>query len=433
MFYDHLGNYNAVFFLSSALVCTGICAMFLIPWLVPAPLYFLDKDLLLSVDDHIETLYDSDGQYDMSYVDEQKLADLFGKKKARNLLLERASLRNSCASTRASSFVLFSIVSEDQHRDISTYTSRQELAFTSGANTPLKGTPSTRRRHFDSESRASMYSLRQSSISVDHSDLHAGQDSVDPEHAVIPLIHREIALETVEEGNELERKVSCEETKPRVEIDSAEKIQANELPEEAFSVEYDNEKDRTSWTSDSNNSLKSSGTQLSQGTVDSGYYDSAWMSSSDVDTRLSVENFIANNEKLPTDIIYRSYSWNNVSAVTSNQPTFTSISEEYIDYVEDKDFASTKDIFINSSELGNYSNTEAEYVVEAEILETVPEMVEVSSKERLPDFQKIADLDYLDDIYSLQVEKVFDEAEEYIRDKYDTCFDLKDNFRETVV
>lgn len=358
MIYDLVGSYHPVFFLSSGLVCTGICLMFAVPWLVPVATHEDDREELEAYDELSESFDDSEEHFDMSYVDEKKMANLFVKKKGRNLLQDMPSLRNSLLSTRASSFVLFSIVSEDQHRDISAYTSRQELSLLSGTNTPVRGTPSIRRRHFsDLESRTSMYSLRQSAISVAQSEQHLGQDNGETEHTGVPF---ESALETVQEVVEPERKVSCEEKRssqelepsPVVQIvveeipsgsgaeDSSSTLGSQELSTDApersscQTIESPENKRRTSWNSASNDSLKSSGSQLSEVTIDSGYGDEAWRSSSEIDSSYKVHNFIDNDE-LYVDVIPRSMSCTNMSMSVHHPSLTASTSQDYIDHGND--------------------------------------------------------------------------------------------------
>lgn len=447
MIYDRLGNYNVVFFLSSGLVCIGICLMFAVPWLVPASLPEGVKEIELD-DDYCESFDESEEDYDMSYVDEKKVANLFGRKKVHNLLLDRSSLRNSLLSTRASSFVLFSIVSDDQHRDISTYTSRQELSsMLSGANTPIRGTPGNRRRHLDFESRTSMYSLRQSSLSVVNSEHHGVQENGETEHSGTPF---EMALDTVQEVTEVERKVSrddrktctqkakapasveiviedtdsisvaketkntsvAEETENSSVAEQTKNTSVAEEPENTSVAEetkntsvaedttnnkdyivderkclsseiYEEEEEvkRTSSKSDSKNSLKSSGIQSSDGTIDSGFGGEAWRSSSDVDSSYTIGQFI-DNDKLCADVIPRSYSWNDVSATTQHQLPPTSNSQEYIDY-ERVDFQKCSYAGTSASDLDwDYSHTDGQYIEETET-QTVSEMKEQSRVERV--------------------------------------------------
>jgi hypothetical protein len=308
--------------------------MFLIPWVTPPTLtqFEYEKQVLLSEND-IEKYHQDEKQYDMSYIDEQKLADLFGKKRGVDLLLERnrSQLDSNYTTSRPPSFVLFTIVSDEHPRDISAYTSRQELAFNSGTTTPLRGTPgTTRRRYHDLESHTSMYSLRHSLTDVTHVQHEAETPENDcTEYAAIHLIQKDVTLETVEEVNEGERKISSEE-KQSSQID-IEITEANELtPDEdsAPSVtEEENSLRSSSWCpTDSNGSWKNY-SQSSAATIDSGYEEctdtstndgklapeSVWI---DTETRYSIDNLTEGEKTEPVKDLYYSKSCNDITKLS---------------------------------------------------------------------------------------------------------------------
>lgn len=277
MFYDFLGNYNVVFFVSSGLVCVGICITFIVPWLTPPNLskFNYDKQTLLSIESDIDKCHEDEKRYDMSYVDEQKIAHLISQKKGVNHLLERnRSLLDFGSTSRPSSFILFNIVSDEHRHDISAYTSRQELAFLSGTTTPLRDTPgTTRRRYNDVDSRTSMYSLRQSCADVTHSEVLGNTDCA--EHTAVILK----PLETVEEVNEGERKISRQEKQSsELYIDVELKEEASEDVEKVSSE--GEERSLSSSFSDSDESWKRS-SQSTADTIDSGYVEYADTSSKD--------------------------------------------------------------------------------------------------------------------------------------------------------
>lgn len=463
MFYDFLGNYNVVFFVSSGLVCAGICITFVVPWLTPPTLskFDYDKQVLLSIEDDIDKYHEDDKRYDMSYVDEQKLADLLSQKKGINHLFERnRSLLDFGSVSRPSSFILFNIVSDEHRHDISAYTSRQELAFISGTTTPLRGTPgTTRRRYNDVESHTSMYSLRQSFADVTHAETPVNIDCA--EHTAVTLI----PLETVEEVNEGERKISPQE-KQSSELSEETKEQAREDVEKLAA--QGEERGSSSSFSDSDESWKSSSHSTAD-TIDSGYVEYPHTSSckdklsttsvwDDNNTRHSADNLIDHEKsELSKSLVY-SYSCSDVTElpvlsyiVTNPKNAWDVTSVESIDkqsYVESIDNPSG--CYVYENELVTYlesphkDSEDSRSQVKTEKLcwstkeedGNLSEMVEIVNAEK-----KSIEGSKDEDMFSSLAEDILElevGGTEYLK-SYQTNYSLKNgylyggNYRETVV
>ena len=373
MFYDFLGNYNVVFFVSSGLVCAGTCLTFVVPWLTPPDLgKYGDKQVLLSIEEDINRCHEDEKRYDMSYVDEEKLAELLTRKKGLNQLLERNRSQLDFSSvSRPCSFVLFNIVSDDHPHDISAYTSRQELAFISGTTTPLRGTPgAARRRYNDVESYMSMHSLRQSFADVTHADAPGNSECV--EHIAVPLI----PLETVEEVNEVERKISLQEKQPsELYTENEVKEEVNEEDKGGTEENFENlaaqgeERGSSLCFSDSGESWKSS-SQSTADTIDSGYVEYADSSSSkemlsltsvwgDTNTHLSAHNLTdQENTELSKDRLCHSYSCSDVSELQElsyivTNPTKTPMEISSLELIDEHSYVKSID---NPRDLNVYNN-----------------------------------------------------------------------------
>ena len=138
LLFDSTGNYNLVFFLSSALVIGGSCIMFLIPILLPSKQSLHEAfmpEIVVSVPEKLDDDQDNFVESERalvrtSYVSFKSFADEFEVDRSR-LLLDRTPNLGS----RPSSFILFSIVPEGSYRDLSLsnerYSNSREASYTS--------------------------------------------------------------------------------------------------------------------------------------------------------------------------------------------------------------------------------------------------------------------------------------------------------------
>lgn len=222
-------------------------------------------------------------RYDLSCVDEQNLADMYEESVAQHLIKRNRSLIDGSSSdSRRSSFILFTIVSEENQRDISAYSSHQDLA----ANTDIVTSISNSVRSLFHGSHSSLFSLNHSHV-IEAPNLEpipeVACDTRDSETCV--LIHRDGVLETVPEEKEIGKNFGEEEVQKTPmsdnnslencsvdyeesgtkEIDMPDNTSLEGIAEEGFAVNLGISESDLSY-----NSNKSS-SQWSTGTADSGF------------------------------------------------------------------------------------------------------------------------------------------------------------------
>lgn len=263
--------------------------MFLVPWLTPPTLTKPNFKQELTSAKSIEFgRFINGNRYDLSCVDEQNLADLYDESVAQHLLKRNRSLLDgSTSDSHRSSFVLFTIVSEENQRDISAYSSYQDLA----ANCDTVTNFSNSVRNFFHGSHSSLFSLNHSHV-MEPPNLQSIPEVVcdtrDSETCV--LVHDEGNLETVQEEKEIVNKYVEEECKktPTTDIeivvpdtldncnhdyeesgtketDMSDKMPHEGIAEEGFAINLNISESDLSCDS------KKSSSQLSTGTTDSGF------------------------------------------------------------------------------------------------------------------------------------------------------------------
>ena len=123
LLYDKTGNYNIVFFVASGFLIAGVCLMFLIPVLLP-PKKESRKVILpgyCKTSDSISLELHGGGIADDKFIGNEELDRLChtSSEDRNRLLLERPNFES-----RPSSFILFSIVTADSFRDLSSSNDR---------------------------------------------------------------------------------------------------------------------------------------------------------------------------------------------------------------------------------------------------------------------------------------------------------------------